>query len=395
MIFSPSSKTPARSGRSGFTLIELLVVIAIIATLVAILLPAVQQAREAARRTQCKNNLKQISLGMMNYEAAFGRFPPAFVGQRGYLSDAPTSYRDMVRIQSMSTNDGGGTAYGNWNWSAFVLPYVDATGAYETLRPGEQQISQLMGDPGIREVIETPNSDFICPSDAAPQINDSPHRWISANPTVGYNNGTIPTGDDLGRLPLMSYVANNTASDAPRDNGVAPGGNRPRANGMFWENSYMSLRDILDGDSNVIMLGERVYDFAPRADLRNDQRVVGGDFGSNTLGASGEPLLHPGEAAMLYANRGRQGGNGYGMASSVASGFRKINCPETIGCATGFSSAHTGGSQFSMFDGRVIFLSENIDHRTLGFSNNNWQVKPVSTFEFLLQRADNNPVSNF
>src|SRR5438477_4994950 len=100
-----------RSRRSGFTLIELLVVIAIIAVLVSLLLPAVQQAREAARRTQCKNNLKQLGIALHNYHSTLDTFPPNLVP--------------------------GGTNYkysaGNWGVLAYLSPYLDQTAIYDLM----------------------------------------------------------------------------------------------------------------------------------------------------------------------------------------------------------------------------------------------------------------------
>ena len=387
MKSSPSSSTP----RSAFTLIELLVVIAIIAVLVAILLPAVQQAREAARRTQCKNNLKQLSLGMFNYEETYGKFPPAFLGQRGYQSSAPANYYNLVRVNGLGF-DGAATSFPNWNWSAFILPYTEGVGAYESLRPGEVD-GRVWQEPAQRATLETPLPAFSCPSDSHPPLNQMPHRYVSANQTQGYNPSSLPPADDIGRLPTMNYVVNNTGSDACRDNGVLTGANRPQANGMFWENSYNTLSDLLDGPSNVIMMGERAYDFTPNAVFAaGDLPIRGPDFGNSAVDALGNPLVHPPQAAMMYQNRGRAGGNGYGITSSAGSGFRKINCPEEIGCNSGFSSPHPGGAQFAMFDGRVIFLSESIDHRTLPPTGTAWQQEPVSTFEYLLRRADGEPV---
>src|SRR5258708_31972905 len=95
-----------RSRRTGFTLIELLVVIAIIAVLVSLLLPAVQQAREAARRSQCKNNLKQIGLALHNYHDSFSVFPP------GYIAGSPFV-------------DGETDTSPGWSWASMILPQLD------------------------------------------------------------------------------------------------------------------------------------------------------------------------------------------------------------------------------------------------------------------------------
>ena len=108
----------------GFTLIELLVVIAIIAVLVSLLLPAVQQAREAARRTQCKNNLKQLGLAMHNYHDTFNTFPP------GHVSDFP-AIPPWVSPGNLSSSE-----VGCWTWGAMLLPNLEQTGLYNVLSVG-------------------------------------------------------------------------------------------------------------------------------------------------------------------------------------------------------------------------------------------------------------------
>src|SRR5580693_8105777 len=106
----------ARRPRQAFTLIELLVVIAIIAVLVSMLLPAVQQAREAARRSQCRNNLKQIGLALHNYEGSYRVFPPGYVDFNFNPNNTP------------DTDLGPG-----WGWATFLLPYMDQSPLYNQI----------------------------------------------------------------------------------------------------------------------------------------------------------------------------------------------------------------------------------------------------------------------
>ena len=376
MLPSSPTKTPARSGRGGFTLIELLVVIAIIAVLVAILLPAVQQAREAARRTQCKNNLKQIGLAMFNYEETTTCFPAAFMGQRGYQGGGP--YYNLVAVSGLA-NDGQGTGFGNWSWTAMLLPYMDGQAQYELFGLGSSartDPSAMMAMPGVRPSMEKSVAEMKCPSDPSPALNEMPMRWISANAQVGYNGGSLPPGDNLGRLPVTNYVASNTDSDFPRTNGQV-------ASGLFWENSYCKISEVQDGLSNTIMVGERAYDFTPSLLAPSVTNPFGGDVG---LGNANGSIGQPPQASMLYAVRSRVGGVGWSFASAIGTGFRKINCPENIGCASGYSSQHPGGAQFLMGDGRVVFIGENVDHYT---GTGNIATDPRrSIFEYLIGKSD-------
>jgi prepilin-type N-terminal cleavage/methylation domain-containing protein/prepilin-type processing-associated H-X9-DG protein len=133
-----------RTKRDGFTLIELLVVIAIIAVLIALLLPAVQAAREAARRIQCTNNLKQIGLGMLNYESSVGTLPMSMV----------------------LTGTGNTTIYLNgWSAQARILPYMEQTAMFNAAN-----IGVFKEDPANATIIAMNISVFICPSEISPQI---------------------------------------------------------------------------------------------------------------------------------------------------------------------------------------------------------------------------------
>src|SRR6478752_9668219 len=113
------SGSTERMGRvRGFTLIELLVVIAIIGILVALLLPAIQAAREAARRAQCQNHLKNIGLALQNYHSATNHFPKGFVST-------------------------GAGAIEAWAWSTYLLPYIEEQAIYDQLRPADTWINPV------------------------------------------------------------------------------------------------------------------------------------------------------------------------------------------------------------------------------------------------------------
>jgi len=137
-------------GRRGFTLIELLVVIAIIAVLIALLLPAVQAAREAARRISCTNNLKQVGLGLHNYESGNGCFPPATI---------------LVYKNATATKP---TFQSSWSVAARIAPFMELGPLYNAMN-----FSGTYGDPANTTASNTPVKFLLCPSDPAPSIDDN------------------------------------------------------------------------------------------------------------------------------------------------------------------------------------------------------------------------------
>ena len=136
----------------GFTLVELLVVIAIIGILIALLLPAVQAAREASRRSSCSNNLKQLALGLQNYHDVNKTFP--------------VGHEWMGDLDGDATNDSGGTGFG---WAYFILPYIEQQGRFEEFN-GKLWIA----DPVNLPAAQRPLNVFNCPSDVKPPL---PNRW--------------------------------------------------------------------------------------------------------------------------------------------------------------------------------------------------------------------------
>lgn len=209
--------------RCGFSLIELLVVVSIIAILVALLLPAVQQAREAARRTQCKSNIKQIALALHNYHDNSGIFPS---GQYYCLPGTPCT-------ASAHLSDG-------WGWTASLLPYVDQAPLFNGFN-----FSLAMRNPHHAHLLATPIALFQCPSDAT--------RKSLLPPTV---NTFLPE-----RFATSNYCGNGgsfgNSFEAP-----AIAMNEMLTNGILGRDSARRLRDITDGASNTFLVGEVIhYDF--------------------------------------------------------------------------------------------------------------------------------------
>ena len=204
----------------GFTLIELLVVIAIIAVLSALLLPAVQQAREAARRTQCKNNLKQLGLALHNYHDVFRVFPFRSGGgvQAGGMNDA----FDQMFTSNMS---GLGT----------ILPYIDQAPRYNSIAALPQSARAWDGNPLYSQDIPG----YICPSDI-------PVGGVSG----GRNNYRFCAGDWGKR--------HREARDA-----LQWGGENP-IRGIFGVDSKISIAQVLDGTSNTVMMSERCQGIGDR-----------------------------------------------------------------------------------------------------------------------------------
>jgi prepilin-type N-terminal cleavage/methylation domain-containing protein len=199
----------AQGPRCAFTLIELLVVIAIIATLIALLAPAVQRVREAAARTQCQNNLKQIGLALHAYHDASKRFPA------GYLATGPYV-------------DGAADTSPGWGWAALILPYLEQETVYRHLKFNQP----VQNSPDIQTMLTV----FLCPSDLTP-------------------SGVFAVRDAFGNTVCLA-AATSYAACCGSD---ASGTTDATGNGAFYRNSRIRMADISDGTSETILVGERAW----------------------------------------------------------------------------------------------------------------------------------------
>ncbi|MCA9128088.1 MAG: DUF1559 domain-containing protein [Planctomycetales bacterium] len=337
----------------GFTLVELLVVIAIIGILVGLLLPAVQAAREAARRMQCSNNLKQIGLAMLNYESATKSLPPgsAFYGPNVNGRAAAPYERFEGRLVNRPP------------WHYRVLPFMEQVGLYNLFEGDKFPTDNArMPDPSNPEGGELMRgqkiSTFICPSDSNGGYNATvngrssrvqpanymgcmgPTNSVSDSPTCG-----CPLVDQFRALSQAGTNVNNPAGVFTRRGGIPPTGAAGNA-------GYTAkLGDLTDGTSNTILVGEVIADWSAHA--RN------GWSHSNRWGIYTQiPINWKSE----YPN----------LNAALTAGKTGCEARCNWNAEVGFKSRHTGGAQVVLGDGSVHFLSQTIDmvmYQRLGSKN--------------------------
>lgn len=335
--------------RSGFTLVELLVVIAIIGILVGLLLPAVQAAREAARRMQCSNNLKQIGLALHNYESTFRSFPSRSSG-----------------THSGPIHNGGRRA-----GIIAMLPFLEQDAFFQNIESGDPTKSPpiprggtfpwaAVGTGPTETMMYVQRFPFLkCPSDPA-----TPEQMDAGR---GINNYALCSGDTL-------ISVGTTGS------------------GMFFRFGVVRLREVTDGTSNTIAVSERVAAaFTPGQ--RSSPTIREASLMNVVLLGAGSPANCRAAAAAASAG-GRylptQAANLKGRFSSIWAdgqvenvGFNTVLGPNSPSCVSGnnpgsdsqhavlsASSQHTGGVQAVMVDGSVRFISDSID-------TGNSAVKPI------------------
>ena len=320
--YRPSSASTTR----GFTLVELLVVIAIIGILIALLLPAVQAAREAARRSQCTNNVKQMALAVHNYMDSFKVFPPGAIA---------VSTSNLTA----ATNAPGDS---NWRPTGFILllPYMEQAALYE-----KQQFhiypSQNTGSGGLVNLSATESNApdaYECPSDplAGRQVGcrwgscDEPVNGSSDLPSYCFNSGRY-WGSGTRQNFAKEYNASLTYM-----------GRR----GPFTVNMPTSLRDITDGTSNTLMMGEGAF---------NDTKSNNADaaLGSEDLGGLMNPIWTEGDQHSMRSTE-------YGIYSSVRKCIDSTGAVRDM-CRYVFAGPHPGGIVAGLCDGSTRFISETVE----------------------------------
>jgi len=300
---------PSRALPRGFTLVELLVVIAIIGILVGLLLPAVQAAREAARRIQCTNNLKQIGLALHNYEAGHRTYPPGFISR-------------VIGQWSGRGNDPIPEAGPGWSFYAMLLPNMELGSLHQSVR-----FDLPISDSANQAARSTKVPGYQCPSDA---WNEPVTVWPS---TLGLR--------DLAHASYIGCLGGGDPANAPRYSAQYE---ETPFNGMFHRNQPIKHAAITDGTSNTIGIGERASMFAPN--------------GWAGVIPNGQTVFSPATAQI----RGQVVGQTARPAITMATVHVRSGGPNaSTGSPGGFWSPHVGGCLFLLMDGSVHTIPTNVD----------------------------------
>jgi prepilin-type N-terminal cleavage/methylation domain-containing protein len=322
----------AEKRNAGFTLVELLVVIAIIGMLIALLLPAVQAAREAARRMQCSNNLKQIALAQHNYHDAHRALSAGNYTRPSYRTNPDPNIPDGSEYDRYrNPHDAGGVPCGMWGWPALIAPFMEMTALHSAINfdrrsyafgvvvrgTGHNRTPTSCGDPYHADVAASAPSFLRCPT--------APQNAARGNSTKDY--------------------ALNGGADLPERSG--PGGPSPTARtvnmAVFHLHSAIRLERISDGTSNTFLALELSSQTLPGSAIETvaDPRDT----------AYGNPFVFVNHASHGYATFTQSGVMDF-LPNEMGFSDQPTRSPR------GF---HPGGLQAAMCDGAVRFISNSVN----------------------------------
>jgi len=338
--------------RRAFTLVELLVVIAIIGILIALLLPAIQAARESARRTQCINNIKQLTLSLINYHSANKTFPA------GSGCPAPSDYTGTKVTGAPYPNC---TAiYGCHNWFTKSMPFIEERSQYAAM-----DLTRGTADVSSRNPSAILNRKFMkltCPSDAFAGLQ--PHTRFSGS---GCADGSIIAGPFATSLsmgasyepcggPVQPAGSNDPQGIAfdppgfncqPGRNGGEQGTGSP---GMFAAGfKAYRIKDCSDGTSNTFLIGEQLPAISLHHMMFHSHQIVGS-------------VYYPPNYHVIWPNAVYNGMPTRGIRNQADYPFNN-----STDASSGFKSEHRGGLNMAMVDGSARFIADSIDYRVWVF----------------------------
>ena len=342
-------QSPAVTDRRGFTLVELLVVIAIIGVLVALLLPAVQAAREAARRMKCQSSVKNIALACLNYESARGTYPPG----------------------AKPSNQASGSGSNNGpSFLVLTMPYAEQGAFNATINQwiATQKANNSGKDPDIynfKEANTTRIELYSCPSDDPSEMIDrlitSDQYTTASYAGVAGSHSTRPNTE-----------ACMTTGHGPAGLGtcVGSGGTLINVDGMLFPGAGVDGKTVTDGTSNTLMLGERwyqarswtvgvYYSSAGRGPLPTELETPLSSFSSSckNINVNVPPNPNLGVSG-FYSSHNNDRGDRPNMPAGSPQGRSFNDLP--------FGSFHPGGVNFGRADGSVQFIADGIDLVTYG-----------------------------
>ncbi len=361
--------------KRAFTLIELLVVIAIIGILMSLLLPAVQAVREAARRTDCLNKVRQCAIAALNYESSFETLP------------AGAKFNTAINLATMLPYEVAADPH--WSWSMGIQPFIEGANVYDAIDPknytpavalDDSDSSPSVSNDGDKRIILASETKLLrCPSDSAPSGNDYRTLFDFSGEEVQITFANYVANNGFSNVRAVGFPLNTLSNRGPFT--IVATGVRPTR-----------LGQILDGLTNTIMFGERSYSFRGRPY----------DMTSNPTGSLNAYGAIPYAIQGIVADiSGVETDIPRGLSDAMFGGQVAINefsygqMPEA---RTGASSTHPGGAAFALCDGSTRFLRDEInlgsDAGLLTVPANN---RPLagSTYKLLLCIDDREVIGDF